>query len=166
MQSKEKSANKFRRRLFLSARALEKALDKPPQSGYHNRVIFTCRCGGTGRRKGLKIPRWQHRTGSIPVSGTKNGVGLCRLLFAFALFSAHARTLARFFGRYPPVFLRRYPPVFRGAIPPAFCGAAAGFFGGGGADRAFKAAQKPLAEGVFSFHKTPSGKFEKSSGKL
>ena len=30
----------------------------------------TCRCGGTGRRKGLKIPRWQHCTGSIPVNGT------------------------------------------------------------------------------------------------
>ncbi len=29
------------------------------------------RCGGIGRRKGLKIPRWQHRTGSSPVSGTK-----------------------------------------------------------------------------------------------
>ena len=28
------------------------------------------RCGGTGRRKGLKIPRWQHCTGSIPVNGT------------------------------------------------------------------------------------------------
>ena len=29
-----------------------------------------CRCGGTGRRKGLKIPRGQLHTGSIPVSGT------------------------------------------------------------------------------------------------
>ena len=28
------------------------------------------RCGGTGRRKGLKIPRWKHCTGSIPVNGT------------------------------------------------------------------------------------------------
>ena len=28
------------------------------------------RCGEIGRRKGLKIPRWKHRTGSIPVSGT------------------------------------------------------------------------------------------------
>ena len=32
---------------------------------------FIRRCGGTGRHKGLKIPRWKHRTGSIPVSGTK-----------------------------------------------------------------------------------------------
>ena len=31
----------------------------------------TRRCGGTGRRKGLKIPRWQHRAGSTPASGTK-----------------------------------------------------------------------------------------------
>ena len=29
------------------------------------------RCGGIGRRKGLKIPRWQQRTGSSPVTGTK-----------------------------------------------------------------------------------------------
>ena len=29
-----------------------------------------CCCGEIGRRKGLKIPRWQHRTGSIPVSST------------------------------------------------------------------------------------------------
>ena len=34
-------------------------------------VLIFGRCGGTGRRKGLKIPRWKHRTGSIPVSGTK-----------------------------------------------------------------------------------------------
>ena len=31
---------------------------------------ITCRCGGTGRHKGLKIPRRKTRTGSIPVSGT------------------------------------------------------------------------------------------------
>ena len=30
-----------------------------------------CRCGGTGRHKGLKIPRRKKRTGSIPVTGTK-----------------------------------------------------------------------------------------------
>ena len=29
----------------------------------------TCRRGGTGRRAGLKILWWQHRTGSIPVAG-------------------------------------------------------------------------------------------------
>ena len=30
------------------------------------------RCGGIGRHKGLKIPRRKKRTGSTPVSGTKN----------------------------------------------------------------------------------------------
>ena len=30
-----------------------------------------CRCGGIGRRKGLKIPRRNTRTGSSPVIGTK-----------------------------------------------------------------------------------------------
>ena len=32
---------------------------------------FLCRCGGIGRRKGLKIPRGQPRTGSSPVTGIK-----------------------------------------------------------------------------------------------
>ena len=31
----------------------------------------SCRCGEIGRLKGLKIPRWQHRTGSSPVTGTR-----------------------------------------------------------------------------------------------
>ena len=30
---------------------------------------YECRCGGTGRRAGLKILLWQHSTGSIPVTG-------------------------------------------------------------------------------------------------
>ena len=34
--------------------------------------FFPCLGGGTGRRKGLKIPRWKHRAGSIPALGTKN----------------------------------------------------------------------------------------------
>ena len=33
---------------------------------------FLCRCGGIGRRKGLKIPRCNNRIGSSPISGTKN----------------------------------------------------------------------------------------------
>ncbi len=32
-----------------------------------------CRCGGIGRRKGLKIPRWRHRAGSSPATGTIKG---------------------------------------------------------------------------------------------
>ena len=32
--------------------------------------FYIRRCGGTGRHKGLKIPRSKIRTGSIPVSGT------------------------------------------------------------------------------------------------
>ena len=27
-------------------------------------------CGGIGRRKGLKIPRWQHRAGSSPATSS------------------------------------------------------------------------------------------------
>ena len=37
----------------------------------HNKFHIS-RCGGIGRHKGLKIPRSKIRTGSIPVSGTKN----------------------------------------------------------------------------------------------
>ena len=35
------------------------------------------RCGGTGRHKGLKIPRRKKRTGSIPVSGTNKSHSEC-----------------------------------------------------------------------------------------
>ena len=30
--------------------------------------LMSCWCGGIGRRKGLKIPRWQHRAGSSPAT--------------------------------------------------------------------------------------------------
>ena len=52
----EKSSN--RRRTCLTDRA---------RSG----IIFTRRHGGTGRRRGLKIPRPQNRAGSIPAGGTR-----------------------------------------------------------------------------------------------
>ena len=32
-------------------------------------------CGGIGRRKGLKIPRWQHRAGSSPATSSFMSVG-------------------------------------------------------------------------------------------
>ena len=34
-------------------------------------VYVIRRRGGIGRRVGLKIPWWQHRTGSTPVAGTQ-----------------------------------------------------------------------------------------------
>ena len=46
--------------------------------------FFICRCGGIGRRKGLKIPRGQPRTGSSPVTGTKRNN---RLRFLFSIKS-------------------------------------------------------------------------------
>ena len=46
-------------------------------------IKSVCRCGGTGRRKGLKIPRWQQRTGSIPVGGTESKRNARTLVFAF-----------------------------------------------------------------------------------
>ena len=48
-------------------------------------LYIVCRCGGTGRRKGLKIPRWKHRTGSIPVSGT-TGQGRSQAALRLFLF--------------------------------------------------------------------------------
>ena len=33
-------------------------------------IYVLCPGGEIGRRKGLKIPRWQHRAGSIPALGT------------------------------------------------------------------------------------------------
>ncbi len=41
-----------------------------PRICYDRFCFSICRCGGTGRHKGLKIPRWQHRTSSSLVSGT------------------------------------------------------------------------------------------------
>lgn len=38
----------------------------------YNKLRSTRWCGEIGRRKGLKIPRWQHRTGSSPVTSTTN----------------------------------------------------------------------------------------------
>ena len=32
--------------------------------------VSACRCDGIGRRAGLKIQWWRHRTGSTPVTGT------------------------------------------------------------------------------------------------
>ncbi len=39
------------------------------ESFYNNKAM--CRCDGIGRRTGLKIPRWRHRAGSTPATGTK-----------------------------------------------------------------------------------------------
>ena len=39
------------------------------------------RGGGTGRRTGLKIPRWQHRVGSIPTSGILKSSNMADCIF-------------------------------------------------------------------------------------
>ena len=38
----------------------------------YNKAYHICRCDGIGRRTGLKIPRWRHRAGSTPATGTKS----------------------------------------------------------------------------------------------
>ena len=41
-----------------------------------NHVLLLPRRGEIGRHKGLKIPRWRHRTGSSPVAGTTNAISI------------------------------------------------------------------------------------------
>ena len=48
-----------------------------------NLIKQTSRNGGIGRRKGLKIPRWQHRIGSTPIFGT-NKKSLVWVIFFFS----------------------------------------------------------------------------------
>ena len=52
-----------------SSSVVEHHLAKVGVAGSNPVVRFKSRGGGTGRRTGLKILRWQHRTGSIPVLG-------------------------------------------------------------------------------------------------
>ena len=60
----------------------------------------TCRCGGIGRRPGLKIPCPQGRAGSTPATGTMSSQAAYRLrrLFCFA---------SRVISRSPPLFAIR-----------------------------------------------------------
>ena len=48
----------------------EISLDFPLGIVYNTSVVNTRRCDGIGRRAGLKIRWWRHRTGSTPVTGT------------------------------------------------------------------------------------------------
>ena len=52
-------------------------------------IYCTRRCDGTGRRTGLKIPRWRHRAGSTPATGTKStDIARCLSIFYFFTFNA------------------------------------------------------------------------------
>ena len=42
-------------------------------------------CGGIGRRKGLKIPRWQHRAGSSPATSSSGKRSIERYFAFFVL---------------------------------------------------------------------------------
>ena len=50
---------------------------------YNITVVKISWCGEIGRRKGLKIPRWRHRTGSSPVTSTKKAPFIYRIKGAF-----------------------------------------------------------------------------------
>ena len=51
--------------------ASKKTLHTPCRVFLSFSIYQTCRCGGIGRRKGLKIPRTRVRAGSSPASGTR-----------------------------------------------------------------------------------------------
>ena len=53
-------------------------------------LVGICWCGEIGRRKGLKIPRWQHRTGSSPVTSTTSEQASYRLLRLFSKVRARS----------------------------------------------------------------------------
>ncbi len=55
-------------------------------------AFVPCPGGETGRRKGLKIPRWRHRAGSTPAPGTRSHIWRSFHPCRFALL----RTAARF----------------------------------------------------------------------
>ena len=55
-----------------------------PRALWYNNARCTRRCGGIGRRKGLKIPRWKQRTGSSPVTGTRKRAPFGVLFFCAA----------------------------------------------------------------------------------
>ena len=63
--------------------ASKKTLHTPCRVFLSFSIYQTCRCGGIGRRKGLKIPRSNIRAGSSPASGTKNRLPLWGSLFLY-----------------------------------------------------------------------------------
>ena len=46
------------------------AVTKNVVKSRHTMLLLRSPGGEIGRRKGLKIPRWKHRAGSIPAPGT------------------------------------------------------------------------------------------------
>ncbi len=53
-------------------------------------LVGICWCGEIGRRKGLKIPRWKHHTGSSPVTSTTSEQAAYRLLRLFSKVRAYS----------------------------------------------------------------------------
>ena len=74
------------------------------------------RCGGTGRRKGLKIPRPRGHTGSSPVTGTTSEQALYRLLRLFSKVRARSLRCSSF----PNRTRCRWAPVWDAALRAAF----------------------------------------------
>ncbi len=66
-------------------------------------------CGGIGRRKGLKIPRWQHRAGSSPATSS-SGKRSIEWYFVFFVLrgGAEGRELERFGAYHTCGHLCRY----------------------------------------------------------
>ncbi len=67
-------------------------------------------CGGIGRRKGLKIPRWQHRAGSSPATSSsgKRSIEGYFVFFVLRGGCAEGRELERFGAYHTCGHLCRY----------------------------------------------------------
>ena len=66
-------------------------------------------CGGIGRRKGLKIPRWQHRAGSSPATSSSGKRSIEGYFVFFVLRGgAEGRELERFGAYHTCGHLCRY----------------------------------------------------------
>ena len=86
-------------------------------------IHILCRCGGTSRRKGLKIPRWKHRTGSIPVSGIWPYIqrSFAEYRAFFVLISVYQKqSLVNFILAIPSIFSAKNPSIL--LTIPRFCG--------------------------------------------
>ena len=65
-------------------------------------------CGGIGRRKGLKIPRWQHRAGSSPATSSKLIVGETLIIQRFSCFFACRNVYVHV---CTPISQKKYQPM-------------------------------------------------------
>src|SRR6516165_5616351 len=90
---------------------IRKTFERQPRKRYGNQ---RCGRGGTGRRKGLKIPRWQRRAGSSPAARTT----LRNDLLSVAQPHQSRQLLPTGGGRLRPLGMNIVFPAIRSLLPP------------------------------------------------